>query len=148
LADRHDEVLAVYRERFRDLAGLEAAFGANLESRELIPIAAAQRALGQDEALAETLAHWGQRLAFLREQGYAVSSFRAAEAAHLALSGERQAALGALTDAIDLGYRDPLLARAPAFAELADDPDFQAQVERMIELINVERAKLGMEPLP
>ena len=64
-----------------------------------------------------------------------------------ALAGERAAALAALTQAIDLGIRDPLLGRDPAFADLRDDAAFQAQVTRMIELINAERAKLDMAPL-
>jgi hypothetical protein len=33
------------------------------------------------------------------------------------------------------------------FGELHDDPAFQAQLSRMIDLINIERAKLGMGPL-
>jgi len=147
LAGRHDEVLAVYRARWGDLAGLEAVFGADGGTQELIPIAAAQRALGQDETLAETLEHWGQRLTFMREQGYAISWFRAAEASHLALAGDRVAALAALTEAIDLGHRDPLLAIDPAFAALRDDPAFQAQAARNLDLINAERAKLDMAPL-
>jgi len=73
--------------------------------------------------------------------------FRATEAGHLALSGERRIALGALSEAIGLGYRDPLLGIDPAFAELHGDPAFQAQIHRMTELINIERAKLGMVPL-
>jgi TolB-like protein/Tfp pilus assembly protein PilF len=148
LARRHDEVLAVYRERWGDLAGLEAAFGFDLASSELAPIAAAQRALGQDEALTATVKRWGERLAFLREQGYADSAFRFLVASHLALAGEREEALATLTEAIDLGYRDPLLGIDPAFADLRDDPAFQAQVQRMTDLINAERAKLGLNPLP
>jgi tetratricopeptide (TPR) repeat protein len=148
LAGRHDEVLAVYRERWGDLEGLEAAFGFDWQSQELAPIVAAQRALGQHEALAESLQHWGERLAYMREQGYASSEFRFTEAAHLALSGERTAALAKLAEAIDLGWRDPLLGIEPAFTELHDDPVFQAQVARMTDLINIEREKLGMEPLP
>ena len=148
LAGRHDEVLAVYREGWEDLAEMEAAFGYDAGTSELAPIAAAQRVLGRHKTLAETLQHWGERLTYMREQGYAGSEFRFIEASHLALAGEREEALAALTEAIDLGYRDPLLGIDPAFADLHDDPAFQAQVERMIELINIERAKLGMEPLP
>jgi hypothetical protein len=70
------------------------------------------------------------------------------EARYSALSGERAAALKALTQAIDLGVRDPLLARDPAFAGLLDDSEFKAQNARMISLINVERAKLELAPLP
>ena len=36
----------------------------------------------------------------------------------------------------------------PAFAELLDDPAFKAQLTRMTVLVNIERAKLGMAPLP
>jgi hypothetical protein len=111
------------------------------------PIAAAQHALGQHEALAETLAHWRERLAFLRGQGYAGREFPITEARYLALAGERAAALAALTKAINLGWRDLRLDRDPAFAELHDDQGFQVQVSRMIDLVNIERAKLGMEPL-
>ena len=70
------------------------------------------------------------------------------QARYFALADERAAALKALTQAIDLGTRDPLLGRDPAFAELHDDPDFKALLVRMTELINIERAKLAMAPLP
>jgi TolB-like protein len=145
-ADRHDEVLALYRERWADLDGIDARFGTGAYQVQA-PIAAAQHALGQHEALAETLAHWRERLAFLRGQGYTGREFPITEARYLALAGERAAALAALTKAINLGWRNLRLDRDPAFAELHDDPGFQAQVNRMIDLVNIERAKLGMEPL-
>jgi TolB-like protein len=145
-AGRHDEVLALYRARWGDLDGIHARFGTGAYQVQA-PIAAAQHALGQHEALAETLARWGERLAFLREQGHAGRNFPITEARYLALAGERAAALAALTKAIDVGWRGPLLDRDPAFAELHDDPGFRAQVSRMIDLVNIERAKLGMEPL-
>jgi hypothetical protein len=53
-----------------------------------------------------------------------------------------------LTESIDRATHDPLLGQDPAFAELHDNPAFQAQIRRMIELINIERAKLDMAPLP
>jgi hypothetical protein len=70
------------------------------------------------------------------------------EASYFAVAGERVAALKALTQAIDLGVRNPLLGRNPAFAGMKDDPSFKAQNVRMIKLINIERAKLKMAPLP
>ena len=111
-------------------------------------IATAQRAQGQQQALAATLAHWRKRIDFLREQGYPADAFLITEARYRALAGARAAALKALTKAIDLGGRDPLLGRDPAFAELRDDPDFKAQLARMKKLINAERGKLNMAPLP
>ncbi len=144
---RHDEVLTLYRQRWGDLQGLDAAFGAG-ESGVQAPIAIAQKALGEQQALTQTLAHWRERLDFKREHGHVGRNFRMTEARYLALAGERTAALAALTAAIDVGARDPLLGKDPAFAELRDDPAFQTQIRRMIELINIERAKLDMAPLP
>jgi TolB-like protein len=146
-AGRHDEVLALYRERWADLQGLDAQFGPG-ESGVQAPIALAQKALGEQTALVETLAHWRARLDFKRQQGHAGRDFQMTEARYLALAGERAAALTALTAAIDLGTRDSRLGQDPAFAELRDDPTFQTQIRRMIELINIERAKLDMAPLP
>ncbi|NGX15841.1 hypothetical protein [Wenzhouxiangella sp. XN24] len=145
---RHEEALALYRERWGDLDGIGAGFGGTGVLQLLAPIAAAQHALGRHEALAETLARWGEHLDFLRGQGFASASFLITEARYLALAGERAAALAALAVAIDRGTRNPLLGRDPAFVELHDDPAFQAQVSRMIDLINIERDKLEMGPLP
>jgi TolB-like protein len=147
-AGRFDELLRLYRARWSDLEALDTYFGPIGKMEPLLSIATAQRAQGQQQALAETLAYLGKPLDFQREQGYASGAFVIIEARYLALADERAAALKALTQAIDLGVRDPLLRRDPAFAELGDDPEFKAQNARMITLINIERAKLGMAPLP
>ncbi len=146
-AGRFDEALALYRERWGDIKALDADVGPT-ESGPFEAIAAAQRATGDKKGLAETLANWRGRLDFWREQGYASGEFVMTEARFFALADERAAALKALTQAIDLGVRDPLLDRDPAFAELRDVPEFKAQNARMTALINIERAKLGMAPLP
>ena len=152
-AGRFDEVNTLYRERLRDPGALDWSFGSAkrigfVAIDPLVAIAAAQRATGDENGLAETLALWRKRLDFQREQGYASGAFRMIEARYFALADERAAALKALTKAIDLGLRDPLLDRDPAFAGLRDDPEFKAQNARMITLINIDRAKLDMAPLP
>ncbi len=146
-AGHHDEVLALYRERWGDIKGLDAGLSL-AETGPLQSIAIAQRATGQQQALATTLALWRKRLDFMHEQGYTSGEFLMEEASVFALAGERANALKLLTRAIDLGVRDPLLGRDPAFAELQGDPAFKAQLARMIKLINIERAKLKMGPLP
>jgi tetratricopeptide (TPR) repeat protein len=114
----------------------------------LAPLAAAQRATGRDAELAATLEYWGGVLAFLEENGFASSEFAFAQASFHAVSGERDRALERLGEAIDRGYRDPLLFRSPPFEPWWNDANFRALVDRNVELINVERAKLGLEPLP
>jgi tetratricopeptide (TPR) repeat protein len=146
-AGRFDEALTLYRERFGDIKALDAVVSP-IASGPLEAIAAAQRATGDEKGLAETLAYRRKRLDFQREQGYVNGAFRMTEARYFALADDRVAALKALTQAIDLGVRDPLLGRDPAFAALLDDPEFKAQNARMITLINIERAKLELAPLP
>ncbi len=148
LSGRHEELLAWVDQRRYGPAELRSLMPVDIsQGGGLSPLAEAQRAMGRVPQLAETLAHWGETLAFLEGNGYATGDFRFWQASHAALSNEREAALARLGEAIDLGFRDPLLARAPAFAPWQDDPQFQAQLERMRELINIERASLGMEPL-
>ncbi len=146
-AGRHHEVLSLYRDRWGDLAALDAYFRAT-EMFPLEAIATAQRAQGPAPALAGTLAHWRKRLDFLREQGADNGGFLMTEARYFALAGQPAQALTAITQAIDRGVRNPLLAREPAFADLQGDPAFQTQVTRMTGLINIDRAKLGLAPLP
>jgi TolB-like protein/Tfp pilus assembly protein PilF len=146
-AGRFDEALTLHRERWGDIKALDAVVPPT-SSGPFEAIAAAQRATDDKKGLAETLALWRKRMDFQREQGYASAGFVATESRYFALADERAAALEALTQAIDLGLRDPLLARDPAFSELLGDAAFKAQVTRMTELINIERAKLDMAPLP
>lgn len=68
----------------------------------------------------------------LRESGMATPILRYHEAVLAALEGERQAAIAALGQAIDAGFRDALpLRRDLAWRALADDADFQRQQERL-----------------
>jgi TolB-like protein/Tfp pilus assembly protein PilF len=147
LSGRHEELLAWLDEsgygvtELRALMPQGATFG-----NEPTPLAVAQRATGRKTELDATLQAWGAQLAFLEANGNATGYFRYAQASHAALSDQRERALALLARAIDLGFRDPLLGRMPAFEPWHDDPEFLAQVARIIELINIERAKLGMGP--
>jgi TolB-like protein len=145
---RNAELLAWMKERGYGLADLRALLPVDIfHGGGMSPLAVAQRAMGRETDLGETLRYWGETLAYLEDNGYATSVFRYQQAAHAALSNDREAALARLAAAIDAGFRDPLLARDRAFEPWHDDPEFLAQVERMRELINIERAKLGMAPL-
>jgi TolB-like protein/tetratricopeptide (TPR) repeat protein len=148
LADRHQELLDWVAGRSAGPAGLSTMVPhAFSNGGTLAPLAVAQRGLGRDAELAATLEYWGGVLAFLEENGFATGKFAFAQASFHALSGDRTRALERLTVAIDRGHRDPLLFRSPPFEPWWNDAGFRALVDRNLALINVEREKLGLEPL-
>ncbi len=149
LAGRHQELLDEVTERWGGVSGLRAEFPQpEIWAEALSLLATAQRATGRQAELEATLQEWKEVLAFLADSGHADGVFLFNQASYYALSGDPDAALAGLAKAIDAGWRDPLLARDPVWEPLHRDPDFQAQVSRMAGLINAERAKLGMRPLP
>jgi TolB-like protein/Tfp pilus assembly protein PilF len=147
-AGRHQELLDWVAEGWAGPAGLNAVVPLDFSAGGTLgPLAVAQRALGRDAELASTLERWSGVLEFLDENGFANSPFAFTQASFHAVSGDRQQAMERLGVAIDRGYRDPLLFRSPPFEPWWGDAEFGALVERNIALINVEREKLGLEPL-
>lgn len=148
LAGRHEKVLDYYQQRWGGPGALEREFGFDDMSAEVMPVAAAQYHLGRDEALAETLAHWRERLVTPLEQGFDMPYFRLIRAGLEALDGRHDRAVELLELAIDGGYRDPQLLDRPALAGLHDDDGFRAVAARNFRLINAEREALDLAPLP
>jgi TolB-like protein len=146
-ADRHEAVLDYFEVRWGSLDALEDYFGFEDMTAEVTTIAAAQSVLGRSEALSVTLTRWGERLAHLREQGYAMPFFRHIDAGYRALAGDRERALELLEASIEGGYLNPFLARAAEFHALRGDPAFERLVERNYQRIDEERAELGLEPM-
>jgi hypothetical protein len=71
---------------------------------------------------------------------------QAATAEYEALSGNDDAALAALERAIDAGLRGMVFLNGPQFDGLRERPEFIALSERMLALIDEQRAILGMPP--
>lgn len=69
-----------------------------------------------------------------------------ATAEYEALSGNDDAALAALERAIDAGLRGMVFLNGPQFDGLRERPEFIALSERMLALIDEQRAILGMPP--
>jgi TolB-like protein/tetratricopeptide (TPR) repeat protein len=148
LTGRHQELLDWVAGRSAGPAGLNTMVPYDFsKGGTLAPLAVAQRGMGRDAELAATLQYWGGVLAFLEENGFANSEFAFVQASFHALSGERNRALERLSVAIDRGHRDPMLFRSPPFEPWWNDADFRTLVDRNVDLINVERAKLGLQPL-
>jgi TolB-like protein/Tfp pilus assembly protein PilF len=147
LAGRHEALLSHFQARWGSLDALQAYFGFEDGTAEVAPIAAAQAALGQREALAQTLGHWRERLADPAAQGYEMPYYRYIRAGFAALAGERDRALARLEAAIEGGYLTPLLGIDPKFAPLRRDAAFLRLVDRNYERIDAQRAELGLPAL-
>lgn len=92
----------------------------------------------QRSAILEVL---GLEYARLRASGMATPALAYHEAILAMLKGDRHAALSALSQAIDEGFRDELaLRRDLAWRALTDDADFHHQQKRLDALLAAERA--------
>jgi serine/threonine protein kinase len=145
---RYRELVDAVGEQWGTLDAFEAEMRRNVKYGDApASLAIAQRELGRENELGETLTMWGDKLDFMIEHGYGTSRFHHSQARFHALGGERKRALAGIAEAMDNGYRDPLIARDPAFKQLHDDPEFVALAERMVDLINAERAELDLPRL-
>ncbi|MDZ7789299.1 MAG: hypothetical protein U5L08_02150 [Xanthomonadales bacterium] len=146
-AGRYEALLEYYERRWGSLGALENYFALDDLSGEMIPLAAAQHHLGRDDELAESIAHWRERLETPVAQGVDMPNFRVVRASLEALAGHHDRAVQWLDLAVGAGYRHPLLHEHPAFVHLRNRADFRDVVGRNFELINAERAELGLQPL-
>ena len=147
LAGEYESLLDYFDNRWGSLDAFHDFFRYSESSAEIIPVALAQKALGREDALEQTLAAWAGWLDHIDEQGLGLPYFYFNAASHAALSGERERALSQLRQAIDRGYLIAKLPRQPQFAALAGDPAFQELVDFSREKINAERAELALPPL-
>lgn len=65
-----------------------------------------------------------------------------------AFDGEYADAIKKMAQAVEQGYINPLNLDYPLFDKMQNDPDYIAVRARQREIVNRERIKLGMEPLP
>jgi tetratricopeptide (TPR) repeat protein len=66
----------------------------------------------------------------------------------LALRGEHDAALDELDAMLDFGHLNPWVFEHPVYDEIRNTPRFRQLQNRRIELVNIQRAQLGLDPLP
>ena len=89
-----------------------------------------------------------RHVASLIDQGVENFFFSGNRAVHLALLGDKEAALTQLQLAVDNGWLvfGSLAEAVPALAVLADDPRFAETETRMLETFNADRAIVGLPP--
>ncbi len=85
----------------------------------------------------------------LAEQGLSNGMFFTNEAMYYAMAQQPETALQFLAAAVDSGvvYSARITDDLPQLSELEGLPEYEVIQSRMIELLNSERGKLGLEPI-
>jgi len=150
-ANRSGELIAYLEERWPDLDTLRndfppyGAFGDLL----MLDVALAYSRAGNQQRFEDALEHVRKVHESLKAQGVNMAFFFMSEAAHQALAGDFEASLEYLDRAISEGLvtSTQITQEWPALAPLEGNPQFEAIQARMIEHLNREREKLGLEPV-
>jgi len=150
IAGRSEQLVGYLEEKWPDLASLQedfppyGAFGYNL----MLDVALAYSRTGNPERLNDALQRVLQVHEKLKTEGVDNYWFEISEAAFLAIAGDLDSSLRHLDDAISGGFitGSRIVSEWPALEPLEGDPRFEAIQARMIERLNSERAKLGLEP--
>ena len=137
--------------RWPDLQAFEAHFPERdgwSEHNYLGLIAYAYQRLGSEKKFEEAMSLFETALDYQRQNGANSFTFAFAEALHAVLAGDHETALNRLARALEGGVTVPRqLSRFwPMFEPLDGDPQYEAILNRMLEHLNSERAKLGLEP--
>jgi TolB-like protein len=150
IAGRSEEIIVYLEARWPDLATLQQdfpAYGA-LGYFLMLDVALAYSRAGNQERFDEAMQRIQEVHEDLKTQGVNNSLFFMNEASRLAMAGELDSSLGFLDRAIALGQITTLRMTHswPALEPLEGDPRYEAIQTRMVEHLNDEREKLGLEP--
>ena len=151
IAGRSDELITYLEERWPSLNALRedfppyGAFGDFL----MIDVALAYSRVGNQQRFDDALQHVRTTHENLKSQGAKISIFQMNEAAYQALAGDIEASLDYLNRAISQGLitTTKITREWPALSPLEGNPQFEAIQDRMIEHLNNERQKLGLDPV-
>ncbi len=147
---RSDELIAYLEERWPDLDALRRDFPpySGLGDFLMLDVALAYSRAGNQERFEDAMQRVKATHQDLMAQGVNNSIFFMSEAAYLALAGDFGASMDYLDRAVTAGVitGKRIAFDWPALAPLEGDPRFEAIQSRMIEHVNSERQKLGLEP--
>ena len=115
----------------------------------MIDVALAYSRAGNQERFNDALTRVREVHEGLKSIGISNAVFFMNEASHLALAGQLDNSMDYLDRAMDLGFTTHTRMKLewPALEPLEGNPRFEAIQVRMIEHLNSERAKLGLEPM-
>ena len=116
---------------------------------EMVNIAQAYRRAGNQDRFEEAMAIIDAAMQQSQSQGVLCQRFLVTQASYHVMKGEHDQALSLLSEAIDRGLitSTKISSELPFFQELDGNPEYEAMQARMIEHLNLERQKLGLEPV-
>jgi TolB-like protein len=146
-----DVLLQYFDERWPDLAAFQADVPANGLGgyREMTDLAYAFSRAGDQARFDQAMTILNESSLSSLEQGMRSGELLLVRAAYHTMAGEQEAALERLAQAIDGGLvvSTKISKQYPYFRELDGNPEYEAIQQRMIEHLNRERDKLGLEPV-
>jgi len=151
IAGRSNELIAYLEERWPDLDALRNDFppyGA-LGDFLMLDVALAYSRAGNQQRFDDALEHVRKVHESLKAQGVNRALFFMHEAVNQALAGDLETSMEYLDRAISQGLitSTQITREWPALSPLEGSPKFEAIQVRMIEHLNSEREKLGLEPV-
>ena len=148
---RSDEVVAYLEERWPDLDALRKDFPpySGLGDFLMLDVALAYSRTGNQQRFDDAMQRVKTVHDGLKAQGVSNTVFWMSEAAYQALAGNLDSCLEYLDRAVKAGAvtATRMATDYPMLAPLEGDPRFEAIQARMIEHLNSERQKLGLEPV-
>jgi len=145
------ELVRYLEETWSDLDDFQTDFPSNgfWGYSEMLDIALAYKRTGNQEKFGDAMARVRVAHDSLAEQGLNNGWFFGNEAMYYALAQQTETALQFLTAAVDSGqvYSVRIADDMPQLSELEGMPEYEAIQSRMIEHLNNERGKLGLEPV-
>ena len=148
--DRSDELVAYLEERWPSMDAFAADYAPNeVGYGVMLSVVLAYSRTGKKERFAEALHRYEQGIAQVKAQG-ADNRFMDFESAlHNAVTGNQQKALEILESLADTGMFAilPLGESVAEFASIKSEPRFVAIENRMLEIVNGQRAELGLDPV-
>jgi TolB-like protein len=151
MAGRSDELITYLEERWPNLDALREGFPhyGVFSDFLMLDVALAYSRAGNQQRFDDALEHVRKVHENFKIQGVKSSFFLMNEAAYQALAGDIEASLDYLNRAISQGLitTTKITRQWPALSPLEGNPQFEAIQARMIEHLNNERQKLGLDPV-
>jgi hypothetical protein len=145
------ELVRYLEETWSDLDDFQVDFPSSGFSGygEMLDVALAYKRTGNQEKFGDAMARLRTSHDSLAEQGLSNGVFFTNEAMYYAMAQQPETALQFLAAAVDSGvvYSARIVDDLPQLSELEGMPEYEAIQSRMIEHLNNEREKLGLEPV-